>query len=116
MPNETVYTPASPPPISHELRLSAIAGFLGAVCWIAGAVLFPTISDALHPTALEHGLAQLASHSAVAMACQHLFAVSDIALIVFMFGLAATAQPPGRSLACRGAFLFGISFASSTFV
>ena len=98
------------------LRLSAIAAFLGAVCWMTAATLFPTISDALDPRALDHGLAELASHSALAMTCQHLFAVSDIALIIFMFGLAALAQPPHRSLAWLGAFLFAISFALDVLV
>jgi hypothetical protein len=93
------------------LRLSAIAAFLGATCWMTAATLFPTISDALDPTALDHGLAELASHTAAATTCQHLFAVSDIALIVFMFGLAYLAPPPRQSLAWLGAFLFGISFA-----
>ena len=114
MPTETVYTPASPPTISHGLRLSAIAGFLGVVCWVTAAVLFPTISDALDPTALDHGLAELALHSGVAMVCQHLFAVSDVAMIVFLFGLASIASGP--SLTWLGAFLLCINFALDVFV
>jgi hypothetical protein len=93
------------------LRLSAVAAFLGATCWMTAAMLFPAMSDALDPTALDHGLAELVSHPAAATMCQHLFAVSDIALIVFMFGLASLAPPPRRSLAWLGAFLFGTSFA-----
>ena len=103
------YTPASPPTILHALRVSAVAGFMGALCWITAAVLFPTISDALDPTALDHGLAALASHSTLALACQHLFALSDIAIIVFIFGLASIERE--FSLTWLGAFLLGINFA-----
>ncbi len=101
---------------TYRLRLSAIAAFLGAACWMTAAVPFPLISDALDLRALDHGLAELASHSSVAITCQHLFAVSDIALIIFMFGLAPLAPPPRRWLAWLGAFLFGTAFAMDLLV
>lgn len=102
---------ASPPPVSRELRVPAIAGFIGAACYSAAYVLFPKISDALDPAAIDHGLAELAQHSTTALVCQQLFAVADIALIVFLFGLAALARPPWRSVAWLGSFLFSLSFA-----
>jgi hypothetical protein len=92
------------------LRLPAVAAFVGVACWATAAVLFPQMSDALDPGTLDRGLAELGSHFAVAMTCQHLFAIADMALIVFMSGLAGLAPPPLRPLASLGAFLFCLCF------
>jgi hypothetical protein len=104
-------TSAASPARSNEFRVAAVAGVVGAVCYAAASIVFPKISDALNPTSIDHGLAELAAHSTLAMVCQQLFAVADIAMIVFLFGLAALAKPPVRSIAWLGSFLFSISFA-----
>jgi hypothetical protein len=102
---------ASSPTISYRLRIPAIAGFIGIVCFITAFILFPSISDALNYTAIDHGLTELASHPTLALVCQQLFAVADIAFIIFLFGLASLAQPRYRPLAWLGSFLYSISFA-----
>jgi len=103
--------PAAPSPVSYEFRVPAAAGFVGAVCYVAAFILFPKISDALSSESIDLGLTELASHVTLALVCQQLFAVADIAMMVFLFGLAALARPPLRSLAWLGSFLFSLSFA-----
>ena len=109
-PSEPGATLASPK-TSHEFRLPAVAGFVAALCYGSAYLFFPKISDALNPDALDLGLSQLAAHPTLALVCQQLFAVADIAMIVFLFGLAALARPPLRALAWLGCFLFSLSFA-----
>ncbi len=53
-------------------------------------MLFPKISDALSSESIDLGLTELASHATLALGCQELFAVADIAMMVFLFVLAAT--------------------------
>ena len=109
-------TSAQSPAIPRGLRVPAVAGFAGTVGYLAASAVFPRISDALNSAAIDHGLTELASHPTLALVCQQLFAVADIALIVFLFGLAALAQPPLRSLAWLGSFLFSVSFALDVLV
>jgi hypothetical protein len=104
-----VHTPV--PASSRRLRVPAIAGLIGIVLYSAAYTVFSSISDALNPAAIDHGLAELASKPTLALVCQQMFAVADIALIVFLFGVAALARPALRSLAWLGCFLFSISFA-----
>lgn len=102
---------AVPRNVSYEFRVPAVAGFVAAACYVAAYTLFPKIADALNSASIDLGLAELATHPTVALVCQQLFAVADIAMIVFLFGLASFARPPLRSLAWLGSFLFGLSFA-----
>jgi hypothetical protein len=100
----------------NELRVPAVAGFVAAIFYASAYTLFSKISDALDPGAIDHGLIQLAAHPTLTLVCQQMFAVADIAMIVFLFGLASVVQAPFRSPAWLGSFLYGLSFALDVLV
>jgi hypothetical protein len=101
---------------SPNLRVGAIAGFFSIAFSIPAFLLVPTISQALDPSAVDRGFAQLASHRTLALVCQNCWALWDIASIVFIWPVAAMARPAGRSLAWLGALLTTVSSAMDVLV
>jgi len=101
---------------SPNLRVGAIAGFFSLAFFIPAFLLLPTIIQAFDPSAVDRGLAQLASHRISAVVCQNCFALWDIAFIVFIWPVATMARPAGRSLAWLGALLTTVSSALDVLV
>ncbi len=101
---------------SPNLRVGAISGFFSVAFFIPAFLLLPTIIQALDPSTVDRGLAQLASHRTLALVCQNCWGLWDIGFIVFIWPVAAMAGPAGRSLAWLGALLTTISWAMDVLV
>jgi hypothetical protein len=78
--------------------------------------LLPTIIEAVDPSAVDRGLAQLALHRTLALVCQNCWALCDIGFIVFILPVAAMARAGGRSLAWLGALLTTVAWAMDLLV
>lgn len=98
------------------LRVAAGAAFIAAPGFAIAMTLFQRMSDALSPDAVDRGLSVLAQHQMLVLTCQQLFGVCDIALIVFLFGLALLPPPQQRALPALGAFMFSLAFAADILV